>query len=178
LEAFIPDFAVRGDQIVARSQEPVNPAIQVVVNSKKSGQAAAWIFPRYPEFAQPAESPYTFQFRDAKMGYFTGLQVSYEPGQWAVWGGVILMAVGLAMAFYFTPMRFWAVPVDDARGHVVLWVGASASKNRDEFQERFRRLTGAISKELDAKPAQRAARMAISTAVHRNTVREREAWDA
>ena len=107
-----------------------------------------WLFPNFPGFAHPDESPYTFEFRDIEMGYFTGLQVAYEPGQWLVWGGVILMGVGLVMAFYFVHVRYWAVPVNDGRGRTMLWIGASASKNRDEFEEGFRKLVHEIEEEL------------------------------
>ena len=169
LAAFVPDFILAGRQIQTRSNQPNNPAIQLLVESKKRGQskegatalfdrpvlgrsipvsAKVWLFPRFPDFAHPGESPYTFQFRDLEMGYFTGLQVSYEPGQWAVWAGVILMGLGLAMAFYFVHVRYWAVPVNDGRGRLMLWVGASASKNRDEFEERFRKLVNEIENEM------------------------------
>jgi len=74
--------------------------------------------------------------------------VAYEPGQWLVWAGVILMGLGLVMAFYFVHVRYWAVPVNDGRGRTMLWIGASASKNRDEFEEGFRKLVHEIEEEL------------------------------
>ncbi len=144
LAAFLPDFILNGTQIENRSPELNNPAIQLVVRSGKSGEAAVWLFPRFPNFARADASPYAFAVGDIQMGYFTGLQVSHEPGQWAVWAGVILMGLGLTMAFYFVHGRFWAVPVSDGRGRLVLWVGASASKNRDEFEERFHKLVEQI----------------------------------
>ncbi len=53
-----------------------------------------------PGIAENANSPYTFDPKDLKTGLFTGLEVSHEPGQWAVWAGVVLMAVGLTFVFY------------------------------------------------------------------------------
>jgi hypothetical protein len=48
------------------------------------------------------------------------------------------------------------VPVNDGRGRLVLWVGAAASKNRDELEARFRKLIREIEKELKATaPAER-----------------------
>jgi cytochrome c biogenesis protein len=148
LAAFLPDFVLNGTQIENNSPELNNPAIQLQVRSRKSDEAAVWLFPRFPDFARADSSPYAFTVRDIQMGYFTGLQVSHEPGQWAVWAGVLLMGVGLAMAFYFVHGRFWAVPVNDGRGRLVLWVGASASKNRDEFEERFQKLAEKIEQSL------------------------------
>ncbi len=158
LAAFVPDFVLVGNQIRTRSQEPNNPAIQLLVESKTAGESKVWLFPRFPNFSHPGESPYTFQVRGLEMGYYTGLQVAYEPGQWAVWAGCILMGLGLIMAFYMVHSRFWVVPVGDSHGRQVLWVGASASKNRTEFKDRFRRLTETIHAELESRQAPAAAR--------------------
>ena len=78
------------------------------------------------------------------MAYFTGLEVSHEPGQWAVWAGVILMSLGLGVVFYLVHMRVWAVPVHDARGQLFLWVGGTCNKNKDVFEQRFRKLVQEI----------------------------------
>ena len=119
---------------------------------KNWNKSKLWLFANYPAFSHPSNVPYDFKFQDLAMGYFTGLQVSYEPGQWAVWAGCILMGIGLMMAFYFVHIRYWAVPVDDGRGRLVLWIGAAASKNREQFEERFRLLVKEIEQELQANP--------------------------
>ena len=82
------------------------------------------------------------------MAYFTGLEVSHEPGQWSVWAGVILMGLGLALVFYFVHVRLWAVPVRDARGTLQLWIGGTSNKNKDAFENRFRDLVAQIESEL------------------------------
>ena len=82
------------------------------------------------------------------MGYFTGLEVSHEPGQWAVWAGVICMGIGLTFVFYVAHTRFWVVPVHEANGKLTLWVGGLANRNRDAFEERFRELVSKIEAEL------------------------------
>ncbi|MGD0990414.1 MAG: cytochrome c biogenesis protein ResB, partial [Candidatus Sulfotelmatobacter sp.] len=74
------------------------------------------------------------------------------PGQWAVWGGVILMGLGLAVVFYLVHIRLWAVPVRDARGQLVLWIGGAANKNKDAFEQRFRKIVEEIQAEIKALP--------------------------
>jgi cytochrome c biogenesis protein len=157
LLAFLPDFVLQGDHILSRSDQPNNPAIQLEVTSSSNSRGArlvspqttkVWIFPKFPGFAHPDAAPYAFEYRTLEMAYFTGLQVAHEPGQWAVWAGVILMGIGLAMAFYFIHMRFWAMPMSDDRGRLTLWVGASAAKQRDEFRELFQRLVEEIAKNV------------------------------
>jgi len=152
LAAFVPDFVLNGNQIASRSSEPNNPAIQLVVKSKGEEDAVIWLFPRFPNFSPPDRSPYRFQFQDLSMGYYTGLQVAYEPGQWAVWTGFVLAAFGLALALYWVHLRVWAVPTSDAGGRLVLWVGASASKNREEVEGHFAELVEGIEKNLRGVP--------------------------
>ncbi|HXM64830.1 MAG TPA: cytochrome c biogenesis protein ResB [Terriglobales bacterium] len=148
LAEFIPDYVVRDGQIYARSSELENPAAHLVVESKKSGRAVNFWLPAIPGFEQNDSSPYTFEGKDIQMAYFTGLEVSHEPGQWSVWAGVLVMGLGLAVVFYFVHVRVWAVPVRNARGQLTLWIGGTANKNKDVFEQRFRKLVEEIESQL------------------------------
>ncbi len=148
LAEFIPDYVVGDGQVYARSNDLENPAAHLVVESKKSGQAINVWLPPIPELEQNASSPYSFEGKDIQMAYFTGLEVSHEPGQWAVWAGVVVMGLGLALVFYFVHVRVWAVPVRDARGQLKLWIGGTANKNKDAFEQRFRELVEQVECEL------------------------------
>jgi cytochrome c biogenesis protein len=148
LTEFIPDFVVQDGHVYARSNDVSNPAVHMIVSSAKTKQAINYWLPEIPGIAENQSSPYTFDPKDLKTGLFTGLQVSHEPGQWAVWGGVILMAIGLTFVFYVVHMRFWIVPMHDTRGELSLWVGGSANRNRDAFEQRFKKLVEEIRKEL------------------------------
>src|SRR5579872_6707586 len=146
---FIPDYVVQDGHVYARSNEVTNPAVHMVVTSAKTGQSVNYWLPEIPGIAENASSPYTFDPKDLKTGLFTGLQVSHEPGQWAVWGGVILMAIGLTFVFYVVHTRFWVVPVVDAEGRTMLWIGGSANRNRDAFELIFKRVVEQTQKELN-----------------------------
>jgi cytochrome c biogenesis protein len=153
LAEFIPDYAVRDGQVYARSTELENPAAHLVVESrtddgKNPGQAINVWLPPIPGLEQNESSPYLFEGKDVQMAYFTGLEVSHEPGQWSVWAGVILMGFGLASVFYLVHARIWAAPVRDARGQLMLWIGGTANKNKDVFEQRFRKLVEQIESEL------------------------------
>jgi cytochrome c biogenesis protein len=148
---FVPDFVVVENHIESRSDQPVNPAVEISVQSKQAGENKLWLFPKFPEFTHSNDTGFDFRVEDVQMGYFTGLQVSHEPGQWAVWAGVLLMGVALALVFYFVHVRLWALPVDDGQGRRVLWLGASASKNREDFERRFRALADTVAQELKSQ---------------------------
>jgi cytochrome c biogenesis protein len=150
---FIPDYVVQDGHVYTRSTSVQNPAAHLVIASRKAGaQFNVWL-PPIEGFAENERAPYQIEAQDLKLGYFTGLQVSHEPGQWAVWAGVILMGIGLSFVFYVAHVRFWAVPVRDSRGKPSLWIGGAANRNRDAFEQRFRELTEKIEAEVKAQVA-------------------------
>ena len=148
---FIPDYVVQDGHVYARSNDVVNPAVQLIVTSAKTEKAVNFWLPEIPGIAENSSSPYNFEPKELKTGVFTGLEVSHEPGQWAVWAGVVLMAIGLTFVFYVVHVRYWVVPVADAQGNLALWIGGSANRNRDAFEHTFKRFVEQIEKELKPK---------------------------
>jgi len=148
---FFSDFAVRDGQVYKRSNDIGSPAAHLVVTIKSKNQSFDVWFPALDEVADNSKAPYLLRPKDLTWQHFTGLQVSHEPGQWAVWSGVVLLGVGLAFVFYVVHMRFWAVPVrDEQTGLFALWIGGSANRNRDAFEQRFNHVIAAIEKEVQA----------------------------
>ncbi|HLI76956.1 MAG TPA: cytochrome c biogenesis protein ResB, partial [Acidobacteriaceae bacterium] len=154
LAEYIPDFYIQDNQIFTKSDDPVNPAFRLQVKNAATGEdTKLWLFPAYNRAAQGENTGYQFDYRDMQMGYYTGLEVSHEPGQWFVWAGCLLMGAGLFVAFYLVHMRVWITAVPDARGNLVLWVGGQANKNRDRFEQKFDELVDAIRTELEGASA-------------------------
>jgi cytochrome c biogenesis protein len=164
---FFPDFAVRDGQVYKKSNYLDNPAAHLVVSSKKAGKDFDVWLPPLDEVADNSKAPYQFQATDLKMGHFTGLQVSHEPGQWGVWSGVVLIGIGLAFVFYVVHMRFWVVPVCDPKtGKYSLWIGGTANRNRDAFEQRFDHLVELVEKELKTVPRTAASAQVVAGVVN------------
>ena len=157
LAEFVPDYVVQDGHIYARSNELENPAAHLVVESRSTGKTVNVWLPPIEGFEQNAASPYTFGGKDVQMAYFTGLEVSHEPGQWSVWTGVVVMGLGLVVVFYLVHVRLWVVPVRDARGRLTLWIGGTANKNKDVFEQRFRKLVREIETEFKVNSRSGAA---------------------
>ena len=148
LAEFIPDYVMSDGHVYTRSKQLENPAAHLIVESRKSGTDVNVWLPPIPGVEQNASSPYLFEGKDVQMAYFTGLEVSHEPGQWVVWAGVVLMGIGLTVVFYLVHTRIWVMPVRDARGQLQLWIGGTANKNKDAFEHRFQDLADKIESEL------------------------------
>lgn len=164
LVEFIPDYTVGDGRIYSRSKDVENPAVHLVVESKKSGRSVDVWLPPIPGFEHNGEAPYQFQPRNLEMAYYTGLEVSHEPGQWAVWAGVVLLGLGLFLVFYLVHVRVWAVPVQQADGSLILWLGGAANRNREVFERRFRKLVQEIEPEVKAASGSYARAQATSFA--------------
>jgi cytochrome c biogenesis protein len=163
LAQFIPDFVRRDGQVYTRSVDPVNPAVKLEITLNGDKQTV-WLFPS--EGRQTGEAPYRLELADVQMAAFTGLQVSHEPGQWAVWAGCILMGLGLGLAFYSVHQRFWAMAVQNRQGELVLWLGTAADKNREHFQETFEELAESVRRELDQAAGNKVAAVAVESLVN------------
>jgi cytochrome c biogenesis protein len=146
---FFPDSAVRDGQIYSKSNELRNPAVHLVVNSSKARSKFDVWLPQPAGVPGNSGLPWSFQVTDFKVGHSSVLDVSHEPGQWGVWCGVILMGIGLAFAFYLVHMRLWVVAIRDPKtGKPSLWIGGSANRSRDKFEEHFNDLVASIESEL------------------------------
>lgn len=154
LTEFIPDFFIRDNQIFRKSNDPVNPAFHLSVQ-RAGEEKQVWLMPAYKNSTEEQKAPYIFALVNDPsamvMQHYTGLEISHEPGQWGIWGGVLLMGVGLGVAFYMVHMRFWIMPVETKEGRLVLWIGGSANKNKDKFEEKYNELVAEIRQELGIK---------------------------
>lgn len=158
---FIPDAAVRNGEIYAKSNMLENPAFELEVQPASAAAAErVWLIPAVQPNAQTRDGSLGIALRsadDVSTLPFTGLQVSHEPGQWAVWSGCLLMALGMILAFYLVHQRYWVTTYEDAKsGQTVLWIGTQADKNREHFQERFDALINEI-RESAPEPARKMA---------------------
>ncbi len=164
---FLPDAYRQDGEVFERSKDINNPAVQLQVTAKDGKTAQFWVV--YGESANTQVAPYALQIASLKLQNETGLQVSYEPGQWAVWAGCLLMGIGLMVSFYVVHMRFWAVPVADGKGGLSIWVGASANKkNRETFEQKFQIFIDEIGKEL--KPEAQIGPPIVETPIKDNII--------
>jgi cytochrome c biogenesis protein len=145
---FLPDAYRQADgSVFQRSRDLQTPAVQLQLTHKDGKIETVWLL--FNEPAKAGTLPYVMQLANLKLSPETGLQVSHEPGQWGVWIGCLLMALGLVISFYVVHMRFWAVTVDDGKGGLTLWIGAAANKkNREPFEQKWRDVSEEIGKEL------------------------------
>ena len=137
----VPDF-VRDSSghIASRSNEPKNPAVFLEIYEGDELKDSSWAFLKYPDFHGSSESGYSLKFLSIDTGdtaakYYTGLQISYDPGLPIIWAGCLLMVVGMFLSFYLPFKRIW-IGVS-AKG---VEIGGRSYKNRSGFEKEFKQL--------------------------------------
>jgi cytochrome c biogenesis protein len=166
LTGYISDAFVRDGQVFKKSDEIENIAFGLDVTDRATrATTKVWLLPAQGAIVGGDNLNYKFagptSAKDIDFPAVTGLEVAYEPGQWLVWAGCVLMVCGLFVAFYMVHMRIWVTAVPNASGQLVLWVGGAANKNKDRFEQKFGEVVTEIRSELKNNPAK--ARSAQTT---------------
>jgi len=150
---WVPDYYVQDNEVYTKSEDPENPAVQLSLTNARGETKKLWILYSKLNSTKGQDAPFEFALKGASWAQFTGLEVSYHPGQYGVWIGVVLMAIGLVIAFYTQHSRIWAAIADDGQGGKLLWVGGTTNKNRDRFHTKFEQIKAALQEELSGQAA-------------------------
>ncbi|MHB8174613.1 MAG: cytochrome c biogenesis protein ResB, partial [Nitrospirota bacterium] len=146
LSDFSPDVVVGpGNQLIGRSDQFRGSAAAVIDFTAPDGKPIEQtvILNQDPQ-SQPKNVPFTFSITNYKGPYYTGLQVSRDPGVTVVWLGCTLLVLGIMVAFFIFHKRVWVRVVRSDKGQVTLTAAGSINKNRGAFEVEFKRLLGKL----------------------------------
>lgn len=79
--------------------------------------------------------------------YYTGLQVTKDPGVNVVWLGSFIMSTGLLIAFLIYHRRIW-IKVVDKNGRATIMLGGFSFKNKIGFEKEFNRIVTTLERLL------------------------------
>ncbi|RLB43227.1 MAG: hypothetical protein DRH12_03580 [Deltaproteobacteria bacterium] len=100
----------------------------VFQNQERIRRQFPGIFDRFPTLNPSAFSPYTFFLDGIESRYYTGLQVSKDPGVPVVWAGFFLIIAGLFITFFTSHKRIW-IRVLQREGKSEIAIAGMANKN-------------------------------------------------
>lgn len=95
-----------GTPVNADLPTPQNPAAILVVHQRSSVYSATLLANSPYPYSHPG-SAYTFYLQSYYVPRYLGLTYSWDPGYSIVFGGFVVVMVGLAWSFYFRPRRVW-----------------------------------------------------------------------
>lgn len=131
LADFIPDFQGMG------------PAFQVLFFEPSRPHENFWVFQHHPEIDQKRPGRYQFTVKEFDPRYYSGLQVTKDPGVWVVWLGCFLMMAGFYMAFFMSHRRVW-VKLTEREAGTLVEIAGSSHRDRLGFEKEFEKIEQAL----------------------------------
>ncbi|EAT14906.1 cytochrome c biogenesis protein ResB [Desulfuromonas acetoxidans] len=113
------------------------PAARLEVLPKEGEARVVTLFKNFPKFDEERGGDYIFTLVDFDQLYYTGLQVTKDPGVWVVWVGCTLMIVGCLVAFFISHRRMWVVLTPQDNGKIGVRLVGSAHRNQPAFELYF-----------------------------------------
>jgi len=126
--------------------EGMGPAVLGVLLEPGEKHDIFWVFQNGRNSNQQQRGGFTFTLKDFNRLYYTGIQVSKDPGVFLVWIGFCLIIVGFILNLFFSHKRIW-VRIAGEQGPYECSIAASASKNRKPFEEKLEQLFREITLE-------------------------------
>ena len=138
----------------------MGPAVLILVQPKEGEAIRFWVFQnhqmiskqfpglteRFPKLNPSAFKPYTFILEELESKFYTGLQVSRNPGVSIVWVGCFLMVGGFMVTFFMSHRRIWVRVLSEKDGRVI-HIAGTASKNPVGLERELEHLSNKL-KEL------------------------------
>jgi cytochrome c biogenesis protein len=131
LNRFIPDLQGMG------------PAFQGVLLEGERPVENLVILQNHPEFVPQKPGRFQFRIREVQPKYYSGLQVTRDPGVWVVWVGCFLMMAGFYMTFFMSHRRIW-VRMTEKKGGALVEMAGSSHRNRAEFEKQLDRVSRSL----------------------------------
>jgi cytochrome c biogenesis protein len=100
--------------------------------------------------------PYIPMLEDHHQVYYTGLEVTQDPGMNTVWVGSALLVIGLCIMFYVPHRKLWVVLKAEGKG-VEITLGAMTNRNKLGFEHEFNQLLTRVDEALRPSTQKRSA---------------------
>ena len=97
---FIPDFRMGPEGPYSASPSLQNPALEIEVGGMGRAEKG-WLFLNHPRFNSKFDLPVNPMLVEIEPIYYTGMQVSYNPGENVLLAGFLFGTVGLILLYLF-----------------------------------------------------------------------------
>jgi len=100
---------------------------------------------RFPQFDKMRKGKWVISVADYKPRYYTGLQVTMDPGVWVVYSGFIMIIIGCFITFFMSHQRL-CIEVKKSGKKYKIMVAGTSNKNKLGMQNNIKRITENLSK--------------------------------
>ncbi len=140
---FLPDFKIGPEGPYSQTPNMYNPALEVEL-AGEDGVQRGWLFLYYPRFNTPFDLPVQLDLVDVGPVYYTGLQISTNPGSTVFLVGITVATIGLVLLYFFNYRCLKGV-IDTER----LILAGTGYRWKVSFREEFDRIAAGLVDTLE-----------------------------
>ncbi len=142
------DFAKVGPVVILMIKK--DKKIQRLILFKNPGLAKKRLPPQMLSasvFNPSYFKPYSFSIKEIPFRYYTGLQISRDPGVPFVWCGFIMLILGLIITFFTSHKRVW-IKISEKENQLEIAIAGISSKDPVSLSKMIKKLLVDIKKEV------------------------------
>ena len=156
-------FVLDGFETAARFRgQNIGEALRGTLTTADGRQQAVLLPLRFPSFDKMRRGRQVISVGELKQRYFTGLQVTRDPGVGLVYLGFVLMILGCYVTFFMSHQQICVAVIEKA-DHSLVVVSGKANKNRMAMQNRVKKLAAKLAK-LQTPPKEHLSKAMRRTA--------------
>ncbi|MCF8112936.1 MAG: cytochrome c biogenesis protein ResB [Desulfotignum sp.] len=140
LQGFLPHFDFRGNNLGETFFGKVDLA------NKQGFQIGLPV--RFPTFDKMRKGRFAFAVKDFEKRYYTGLQVTKDPGVWYVYAGFILMILGCWVTFFMSHQSFLIAVQPQAGGQAMIHLAGKTNRSTRDMKLRLVRMAAQLKNQL------------------------------
>jgi cytochrome c biogenesis protein len=132
LEGFIPHYDFRGQDLGAAFVGTIFP------NDSKPFQIGLPL--RYSKFDRMRKGTFAFTIKETVESYFTGLQVTKDPGIWYVYSGFVLMIIGCWVTFFMSHQSYMIEIQSSGDQESMVCISGTTNRNNQGMKLKIKKL--------------------------------------
>ena len=137
-EGFLPHFKFRDHNLGESFFGKVS------LKDQKSFQIALPV--KFPTFDKMRKGQFAFVVKDYEQGYYTGLQVTRDPGIWYVYAGFVLMILGCWITFFISHQSYFIELEKTDQNLTQVTVSGKANRNSHGMGFAIKKFVNLINK--------------------------------
>jgi len=139
-------FVLQGFESSARFRgQDIGETVRGTLTPAQGEQVEILLPIRFPSFDKMRRGEIIISVADLQQRFYTGLQVTSDPGVWLVYSGFIIMIIGCYITFFMSHQQF-CVEVLKKSDYSRIVVSGKANKNKLGFQNKLKRVAEKLAR--------------------------------
>ncbi|MFN2356426.1 MAG: cytochrome c biogenesis protein ResB [Desulfotignum sp.] len=140
LQGFLPHFDFRGQNLEETFFGKVS------LTGEQAFQIGLPV--KFPTFDKMRKGRFTFVVKDFEKRYYTGLQVTKDPGVWYVYAGFIMMILGCWITFFMSHQSYLVAVQPRDEGGAFIYLAGRTNRNTQDMKRRLARMKTHLENQL------------------------------